>query len=40
MTESDKNNIQSMLPGTTKYCSYSDDKGYTQEEIRRFMKTD
>lgn len=37
LSDSDKKNIQNMLPECTKYCAYP-ETGYTQEEIRAWMQ--
>jgi len=36
LSQDDKDNIKSMPDGYFKYCSYP-EKGFTEEEIRKFM---
>lgn len=37
LNEQDKKNIANMFSTATKYCAFPDE-GYTEEEIREFMK--
>jgi hypothetical protein len=37
LNEEEKENIKSMAPEYSKYCSFP-DTGYSEEEIKKFMK--
>lgn len=37
LTEKDRENIQNMIPGATRYCQFP--TGSSLEEISKFMKT-